>query len=316
MILIIYKMDRLTYFISNSKKPIYIYGKSGCGKTTMLNKLQYSVKFISIQDIVSYEELIVFAQPTILQQMSNINLKHICVIDNIDYLQNNDKKILSYLLKQFKMEDKKKSSRNFTIILCGTNYYDKKIKEIMKYCNVINITSNTNLIHNQYEKNIQNSIKKIMNKEFNEDFIIDNEKATQSLLFHENIIDLLKTDADIMFYKTFLKNYCIGDYFDRISFQKQLWIFNEITYYFKILHNYYLYNKTPLKPKKNIDFRFTKVLTKYSNEYNNNIFIINICNQLNCSKKELFYLLLNKQTPTLTTIEINRAVNYFQIKKD
>ncbi len=316
MILIIYKMDRLTYFISSSKKPIYIHGKSGCGKTSLLKKLQYPIKFISIQDIVSYEELVMFAQPSILQKFSNNNVKNICVIDNIDYLQNNDKKILSYLLKQFKSEDKKKCSRNFTIILCGTNYYDKKIKEIMKLCNVIHISHETTLLYNQYEKNIQNSIKRIMNKEFDEDFMMDNEKATQSLLFHENIIDLLKTDEDILFYKEFLKNYCVGDYFDRVSFQKQLWIYNEMTYYLKILHNYYLYKKTLLKPKKSTEFRFTKVLTKYSNEYNNNNFIISICNQLNCSKKELYYLLLNKEVTNLTPIEINRALNFFQIKKD
>ena len=152
-----------------------------------------------------------------------------------------------------------------------------------------------------------------MTKSFDQDFIIESEKATQSLLFHENIIDLINTKDDIIFYKQFLSNFCIGDYFDRISFQKQLWIFNEMTYYFKILHNYYLYKSTDLKPKKNTEFRFTKVLTKYSNEYNNNSFIITLCNQLKCSKKELYYSLLNG-TANLTMIEINRAKNYFQIK--
>jgi chromosomal replication initiation ATPase DnaA len=315
MILIIYKMDKLNYYINNSSKPIFVYGKSGVGKTTLLNKLQMTVKFISIQDINSYEELCTFAQPTILQQMMNKHFKQVCVIDNIDYLQNNDKKILTCLLKQFKLEEKKKTRRNFTIILCGTNYYDKKIKELIKFCNVIQIHNDTTMLYNQYEKNIQNSIKKIMNKEFKNDFMIENEKATQSLLFHENIIDLVKSREDVIFYRQFLKNYCIGDYFDRISFQKQLWLFNEMTYYFKILHNYYLYKTTTLQPKKNTDYRFTKVLTKYSNEYNNNIFIINLCNRLNCSKKELYYHTLNKNS-NITAIELNRAENYFQLKKD
>ena len=43
-------MDKLNYYINNSNKPIFIYGKSGVGKTTLLNKLQMTVKFISIQD--------------------------------------------------------------------------------------------------------------------------------------------------------------------------------------------------------------------------------------------------------------------------
>jgi len=294
-------------------KPIYIHGKSGCGKTSLLKKLPYDIKFISIQDISSYEDLVIFAQPSILQKMSLNNTKQVCVVDNIDFLQTNDKKILTALLKQFKFEEKNKKKRNFTLILCGTNYYDKKIKEIFKFCNVIHITTNNNLMYNNYEKNIQNNIKKIMTKSFDQDFIIDSEKATQSLLFHENIIDLIHTNEDIIFYKQFLTNFCIGDYFDRISFQKQLWIFNEMTYYFKILHNYYLYKNTNLKPKRNTEFRFTKVLTKYSNEYNNNSFIITLCNQLKCSKKELYYSLLNN-TANLTLIEINRAKNYFQIK--
>ena len=305
-------MEKIVHFI-NSNKPIYVHGKSGCGKTTLLKKLPYNVKFISIQDISSYEDLVIFAQPSILQKMSLNNTKQICVVDNIDFLQTNDKKILTALLKQFKFEEKNKKKRNFTLILCGTNYYDKKIKEIFKFCNVVHINTNNNLMYNNYEKNIQNNIKKIMTKSFDQDFIIDSEKATQSLLFHENIIDMIHTREDIIFYKQFLTNFCIGDYFDRISFQKQLWIFNEMTYYFKILHNYYLYKNTDLKPKRNTEFRFTKVLTKYSNEYNNNSFIISLCNQLKCSKKELFYSLLNN-TANLTLIELNRAKNYFQIK--
>jgi len=305
-------MDKVLSFI-NYNKPIYVYGKSGCGKTSILKQLPYDVKFISIQDINSYEDLVIFAQPSILQKMSLKHSKQICVIDNIDFLQNNDKKILTALLKQFKFEEKNKKKRNFTLILCGTNYYDKKIKEIFKLCNLVHVNTNNNLLYNNYEKNIQNNIKKIMSKEYKDDFIIDNEKATQSLLFHENIIDTIKTKNDIQFYKTFLKNYCIGDYFDRISFQKQLWIFNEITYYFKVLHNYNLYKKTNLQLKKSSDYRFTKVLTKYSNEYNNNNFIIDICNKLNCSKKELFYLILNKKNTILTPTEFNRCELYFQI---
>ena len=264
-------MDKIIKYINISNKPLYVYGKSGSGKTSILKNIPFSVKFISIQDINSYEQLVIFAQPSIIEKMNNINKIQVCVIDDIDYLQNNDKKILTSLLKQFKQEEKKKTKRNFKIILCGTNNYDKKIKEIIKLCNVVNIVNTRQLIYNNNEKNIQNNIKKIMNKEFKDDFIIENEKATQSLLFHENIIDTIKTTEDIIFYKTFLKNYCIGDYFDRISFQKQLWIFNEITYYFKVLHNYNLYKKTQLYLKKSSDYRFTKVLTKYSNEYNNNI---------------------------------------------
>jgi hypothetical protein len=307
-------MDKIIHYLNNSNKPIYVNGKSGSGKTSLLKNIPFSVKFISIQDINSYEELELLVQPSIIQKMMNKNLNnHICVIDDIDYLQNNDKKILTLLLKQFKLEIKKKSVRKFKIILCGTNNYDKKIKEIIKLCNVVNLNNNKELLYNKYEKNIQNTITCIMSKDFKNDFIIENEKATQCLLFHENIIDTIKSLNDIHFYKQFLKNFCIGDYFDRISFQKQLWIFNEITYYFKLLHNYNLYKKSLLHTKKNTEYRFTKVLTKYSNEYNNNIFIIDICNKLNLSKKDLYYAILQNEIIDLTPIEVNRCKNYYQL---
>jgi hypothetical protein len=41
------------------------------------------------------------------------------------------------------------------------------------------------------------------------------------------------------------------------------------------------------------DIRFTKVLTKYSTEYNNSIFIQDLCQQLSMDKKDLFGFLLS-----------------------
>jgi len=152
-----------------------------------------------------------------------------------------------------------------------------------------------------------------MTKSFKEDFMIENEKATQALLFHENLIDVIQPEQ-YPFYNNILKNLCIGDYFDRISFQKQLWIFNEMTYYIKLLHNYYLYQESNITPKRVSEYRFTKVLTKYSNEYNNNTFIIGLCHKLNCSKKDLYYKLIRKQTEDLTPNELNRVLLYFQLK--
>jgi chromosomal replication initiation ATPase DnaA len=296
----------------NSTKPIYLYGKSGVGKTELIKKLD-NVHFISIQDINEYEDILLFMKPSIIELFSKKECSKICVIDNIDYLHTHEKKVLTSFLKQFKLEEKRKKTRSFPIILCGTNIHDKKIKEIVKLSNMITLHKEVHLSHNQYEKNIQHNIRQIMMKEFNEDNIIENEKATQALFFHENIVDCIKPEH-YSFYYNFLENICVGDYFDRISFQKQLWIFNEMTYYIKILHNYYLYKKTKIQCKKVPEYRFTKVLTKYSNEYNNNTFIIGLCNKLNCSKKELYYKIVRKDTEELSQIEINRASLYFQLK--
>ena len=101
-------MDKIIQYINNSNKPIYVYGKSGTGKTTMLKNIPFSVKFISIQDIQSYEQLLVFSQPSIIEKMNSSKSLQVCIIDDVDYLQNNDKKILTSLLKHFKLEEKKK----------------------------------------------------------------------------------------------------------------------------------------------------------------------------------------------------------------
>ncbi len=305
-------MENLLKFIK-SNKPIYVYGRSGTGKTTLLKNIEINTHYFSLNEINSFEEVMSYTNPSIVQVMTKNITKTIIIIDDIDYIQINEKKILNAFIKHFKYDEKKGIKRKYTIIFCGTNYYDKKIKELIKLCNVIKMdTLYKPLLYNNYEKNKQNSIKKIMNKEFRNDFMIENEKATQSLLFHENMIDIIKKQ-DIPFYYTFLKNLCSGDYFDRISFQKQLWIFNEMTYYIKILYNYYLYNNYSIHTKKNIEYRFTKVLTKYSNEYNNNTFIIGLCNRLYTSKKQLYYRLISKKDNDLSISEHKRACIYFQI---
>ena len=72
-----------------------------------------------------------------ITKMTKNITKTIIVIDDIDYIQINEKKILNAFIKHFKYEEKKSIKRNYTIIFCGTNYYDKKIKELIKMCNVI-----------------------------------------------------------------------------------------------------------------------------------------------------------------------------------
>lgn len=61
----------------------------------------------------------------------------------------------------------------------------------------------------------------------------------------------------------------------------------------KTLYNSHLLNnnfnnKSKSKVKFNpSEVRFTKVLTKYSTEYNNNMFIQNLCQQLQMDKKDM-----------------------------
>ena len=101
-----------------------------------------------------------------------------------------------------------------------------------------------------------------------------------------------------------LDNITYSDYIDRITFQKQIWVFNEMSSLVKTMYNNHIFHnfkkKEKMKKKFNpVEVRFTKVLTKYSTEYNNSIFIQNLCKQLNMDIKDMFSLwidLKNKYT--------------------
>ena len=127
----------------------------------------------------------------------------------------------------------------------------------------------------------------------------ETDRTSVGLLYHENIIDVLqkisKKDS-IPFYERVLNNICFADYIDRITFQKQIWIFNEMSSLVKTFYNNHLYHKK--YSNKKIKFnppnvRFTKVLTKYSTEYNNSLFIQNLCRQLNMDIKDMFSFFLH-----------------------
>ena len=77
---------------------------------------------------------------------------------------------------------------------------------------------------------------------------------------------------------------CFADYVDRITFQKQLWEFNEMSSFIKTCYTSYLFHQQPVH--KISEVRFTKVLTKYSTEYNNYGFIQKMCFELAMDKKE------------------------------
>ena len=91
-----------------------------------------------------------------------------------------------------------------------------------------------------------------------------------------------------------LDKICFADYIDRITFQKQIWQFNEMSSLIKTFHNNKIYhesfdNQPVFNPP---EVRFTKVLTKYSTEYNNSLFIQNLCQQLGMDKKDTFSFFL------------------------
>ena len=209
--------------------------------------------------------------------------KEICNIINITMpFLSNDKHIVKVLVNYIQ-NDLRKLIRIYEIY--------KKDCDILKNDNFLKYFQ-----EKSYNENTKEITKKLIKKKYDishhNTLINETDRTTISLLLHENIIDILnKIDnkKGIILYKKILQNICYGDYIDRITFQKQIWRFNEMTSLIKIFYNNSIFhNNIDKKIKLNIpNIRFTKILTKYSTEYNNKLFIQNLCQILNFDKKDL-----------------------------
>lgn len=147
----------------------------------------------------------------------------------------------------------------------------------------------------------------------------ETDRTIVGLLWHENIIDLLN-DMDkskaIPFYLNVLENMCFSDYIDRVIFQKQIWQLNEMSSLIKTFYSNKMFHDWEDKPpqKKSDSIRFTKVLTKYSTEYNNLVFIQNLCRETGLDTKDVLSLFL-KLKKTYNEDEILNLFETFEISK-
>jgi len=393
-------IDYLNYFEKNkhdilTKRGIYVYGSPGTGKTffvkSILKELNYDIISFDAGDVRNKNIIENIAKHNMADK-SIISLfkkekKNIAIImDEIDGMNSGDKGGINALIKLIrpkKTKKQKKEDITMNPIICIGNYHiDKKIKEMMKICDIIELetpkkkeiknivkllmpnlddTLNkniVNLINGDLRKlvstyNIYNSEQNILkdkliknlfyNNTYNEDTKIltkdllnnyhkinehhsllnDTDRTSVALLFHENIIDVLskfEINISLKYYIKILKNICFSDYIDRITFQKQIWIFNEMSSLIKTFYNNYIYHKQLKKNKKvlynPVEVRFTKVLTKYSTEYNNSLFIQNLCQQLNMDKKDMLsYFIYLKNTEEYDNILELFQNNNYEINK-
>jgi len=373
-----------------AKNNIYLYGGSGTGKTTFVMNILKELNY----DIVKYDAGDVRNKGIIenitkhnmsdknIMSLFNKKAKKIAIVmDEIDGMNNGDKGGINSLIKIVRPKKTKKQKleeNTMNPIICIGNYHiDKKIKELMKVCNVIelkppNYTQMSNIISllmPNVEKNmkenisvfVQNDLKKLVNlceiynhnptilknnifnnifekksvnddtknithKLFNNNYEIeshnyiinDTDRTIIGLLWHENIIDYTSTEDNkivIPFYLKVLDNMCFSDYIDRITFQKQIWQFNEMTSLIKTFYNNKIFHEQFKKKPKVSEIRFTKVLTKYSTEYNNYLFIQNLCLILNMDKKDLFSYFIYLKKIFKNDIDIYNLLNDYEINK-
>mgnify|MGYP003385292098 CR=1 FL=1 len=149
--------------------------------------------------------------------------------------------------------------------------------------------------------------------------INETDRTTVALLWHENIIDMIESKSkavSVPFYIQQLDNICFSDYINRVTFQKQIWQFNEMSSLLKTFKNNALYHETFGQSLDNPgDIRFTKVLTKYATEYNNTNFIQKLCQALNMDTRDMLSFFIElKQSGRLEDVE-GKLLEVYDIKK-
>lgn len=270
------------------------------------------------------------------QKLENLTNNPIICINN----KNNDKKILE-LMKVCHVFELKNPSNNqlLNIVnnLLPSIFRYKEYENVLIKKNILNFLNNNlisinkilfyeknDIIYKKFYENYKTNISesneniKIITKDFLENEytfhkinnILESDRTILSLLFHENIIQIIGRN-NLNIYLKILENFIFSDYIDRIIFQKQIWQLTEMNYIIKLFQNNNILTSNNLLKKINFeDIIFTKILTKYSSEYNNYIFIYNLLQSFLIDKKDVLTLFYNLDKNFDTNDIIYKLENY------
>jgi hypothetical protein len=152
----------------------------------------------------------------------------------------------------------------------------------------------------------------------------------------------------LSFYIRQLENICFADFIDRATFQNQIWHFNEMSSLIKTMKNHRMYHEELRKQKdkkqtissssfssssssssvaipsatltntvtNTNDLRFTKVLTKYTTEHNNSLFLQKLCQQLGLEKKDLFgFFMAHEESKVLALLTEHYDISKLDVSR-
>ena len=284
-------LDNIGYYLYNDKS--YLTNLIKLLKKNTKAKYNKFIPFIIInnnQEDKKYSELAKLSQNLKIYPPSNLELENIITKEfpNIATFNNYDliiSNILGYLNnKYYKLNNLKYFYAN--------NIIQVKFDISNNYCynSIKNSNANIKLLTKnflQYNYSLNNL-----------DIINFFDRTSLTLLLHENIIKLFSSSftlQDLKIYKEILKNYIFCDCIDKNIFLYQIWQLNDIVYIIKIYFNNLILHKNKLlKSINQNDIIFTKILTKYSSEYNNYNFIFNSTQKYSLNKKNLFLYIYSK----------------------
>lgn len=228
-----------------------------------------------------------------------------------EYINN----IMGSLDENYKHKLVEYCSGNLRKLTFFIDFYNKDINN-MKY---LFDTLDNKYSHQNYTKNIiKNLYSSYVPISDYATIIKETDRTTLGLLWHENLTSIINTEKHVELYKNILDNLCLGDYIDRIIFQNQIWQLSEQNSFIKIFYsNYYLHN-TIEKVNVPDDIIFTKVLTKYSTEYNNYCFFQQLAQKVFLEKDDMLRLFNSKTSKELvekyyiTELDIDRAKRFIK----
>lgn len=306
---IVVLLDEIDYMNSGDKGGIKELVKYVRQKKT---KKQYSEPFTKrpvifigsndndkkFKELIGACELICLSRPTNQQIISYIKLR----MPSIDITKYGNK-LIEYTNGNLKKLD-------FFI-----NVYNEDIDNL----ELVFETLNNKYSHNNYSKTIINNLYKSYVPICNYDTIIkETDRTTLGLLWHENLSSIINTKKNKSLYKMILDNLCFSDNIDRIIFQNQIWQLSEINSFIKTFYNNYHLHTNIKSIQLPEEILFTKVLTKYSTEYNNYCFFQHLEQIIFMDKKDILYLFYTKTDEELmdkyyfTSLDVERMRRFIK----
>jgi hypothetical protein len=236
------------------------------------------------------------------KQLSNddtVNMPVICISG-----RHHNKKITELIKMSYVFECKTPTEYEYTDILgklglpvgdsCGINMHiiDKMVRN--SDANSMLRTDECNSVAFERDQGNDTHVDEIVVRALNDPITFEDydnitndvDRTVVGMNIHENASNDMKFHEDsVVMYERFLDHFVISDFIDRGIFQKQLWQLSDISAILKIAS---VHETHPISMTKNKSVRFTKILTKYSSEYSNQLFLQKLCNELHLNTRHVF----------------------------